>query len=135
MQSVLQSSQLLQRLACNQQILMLSQVSLACGGVSFVAAVLGENIGNLVEFFRGVAALVDNQAVVAVPLQTVQGVVTLIEALKHMGRVDDCIQIREGIQAGQVNLGSERDGLFCLLLLAGGGGVLKLLFNELLEHV
>ena len=48
MQSVLQSSQLLQRLACNQQILMLSQVSLACGGVSFVAAVLGENIGNLV---------------------------------------------------------------------------------------
>ena len=94
-----------------------------------------ENIGNLVEFFRGVAALVDNQAVVAVPLQTVQGVVTLIEALKHMGRVDDRIQIREGIQAGQVNLGSERDGLFCLLLLAGGGGVLKLLFNELLEHV
>ena len=84
MQSVLQSSQLLQRLACNQQILMLGQVSLACGGVSFVAAVLGENIGNLVEFFRGVAALVDNQAVVAVPLQTVQGVVTLIEALKQM---------------------------------------------------
>ena len=94
-----------------------------------------ENIGNLVEFFRGVAALVDNQAVVAVPLQTVQGVVTLIEALKHMGRVDDRIQIREGIQAGQVNLGSERDGLFCFFFLAGSGRVLEFLFNKLLEHI